>query len=97
MISIDKKVNSCHIGYCIGKKFWNRGYTSEAFSAVIYYLFSLGFNRIESSHDPNNPNSGRVMRKCGLSYEGRLRKADFSNQGIVDSCVYSILMEDFKK
>lgn len=93
VISIDKSVNSCHIGYCIGKKFWNMGYTSEAFSAIISFLFSLGFDRIESSHDPNNPYSGKVMEKCGLIYEGRLRKADYNNQGIVDSCVYGILRE----
>ncbi|MDD7766977.1 MULTISPECIES: GNAT family N-acetyltransferase [Anaerococcus] len=37
------------------------------------------------------------MEKCGLVYEGRLRKADYNNQGIVDSCVYGILREDFKK
>ncbi len=33
------------------------------------------------------------MEKCGLVYEGRLRKADYNNQGIVDSCVYGILRE----
>ena len=44
VISIDKRVNSCHIGYCIGKKFWNMGYTSEAFSAIISFLFSLLFD-----------------------------------------------------
>lgn len=41
VISIDKRVNSCHIGYCIGKKFWNMGYTSEAFSAIISFYFLL--------------------------------------------------------
>ena len=66
-------------------------------SFEISFLFSLGFDRIESSHDPNNPYSGKVMEKCGLIYEGRLRKADYNNQGIVDSCVYGILREDFEK
>jgi ribosomal-protein-alanine N-acetyltransferase len=34
------------------------------------------------------------MEKCGLQYEGTLRKADWSNQGIVDACMYALLRED---
>lgn len=49
---------------------------------------------IESQHDPNNPNSGKVMKKCGLTYEGTLRKADWSNKGIVDACMYGLLKEE---
>ena len=97
---IDKNeyLNSLHIGYCIGSKWWNQGITSEAFSAIIPYLFEeVGANRIESQHDPNNPQSGKVMEKCGLSYEGTLRQADFSNKGIVDACMYSLLKEDWLK
>jgi len=86
-----------HIGYCIGEKWWHQGIVSEAFSAIIPFLFEkVGANRIESQHDPNNPHSGKVMEKCGLKYEGTLRQADFSNQGIVDAAIYSILHEEYK-
>ena len=55
-----------HIGYCIGRKWWHQGITSEAFAAVIKYLFEeVGVNRLEARHNVNNPNSGRVMKKCG--------------------------------
>lgn len=40
-------------------------------------------NRIESRHDPRNPNSGKVMVK----YEGTLREADTSNKGVVDAAI----------
>lgn len=84
-----------HIGYCIGRSWWRKGYMTEAFGAVIDYLFDqVGVNRIESVHDPANPNSGAVMRKCGLRYEGTLRKSSRNNQGICDACWYSILAED---
>lgn len=87
-----------HIGYCIGSKWWNQGFTSEALDAVISYFFEqVGVKRIESQHDPNNPNSGKVMKKCGMTYEGTLRKADFSNRGIVDACMYAILKEEYFK
>ena len=52
-------------------------------------------NRIESRHDPNNPNSGKVMEKCGMKYEGLMRKADINNQGIVDYIEHGILTEEY--
>ena len=57
----------------------------------------VGANRIESQHDPDNPNSGLVMKKCGLTYEGTLRQADYSNRGIDDACIYSLLKEEWIK
>ena len=51
-------------------------------------------NRIESRHDPRNPNSGRVMKKCGMIYEGTLRQSDRNNQGICDASYYAILASD---
>jgi ribosomal-protein-alanine N-acetyltransferase len=85
-----------HIGYALGRPWWNRGIMSEAFSKIIAFFFEeVKVNRIESQHDPNNPASGRVMVKCGLQYEGTLRQADFSNQGIVDAAMYSLLAQEY--
>lgn len=68
----------------------------EALSAVIAYLFDeVDMQRIEAGHDPNNPASGAVLRKCGLQYEGILRKRIRSNQGITDVAWYSILKEEY--
>ena len=98
IIDIFEKIEKVHIGYCIGSKWWDFGYTSEAFSAIISFLFEqVEVKRIESQHDPENVNSGRVMKKCGLIYEGTLRKADWSNKGIVDACIYGILASDYFK
>lgn len=98
VVGRNEELSILHIGYCIGSKWWHKGITSEAFSAIIPYLFDeVGANRIESQHDPNNPHSGDVMKKCGLKYEGTLRQADFSNKGIVDACMYSLLKEEWKK
>ena len=98
VVDRNEYLNILHIGYCIGSKWWHQGITSEAFSAIIPYLFNeVEANRIESQHDPNNPHSGNVMKKCGLKYEGTLRQADFSNKGIVDACVYSLLKDEWVK
>lgn len=98
VVEFNHKVDAVHIGYCLGEKWWNLGYTSEAFSAIIPFFFEeVGVQRIESRHDPNNPHSGKVMTKCGLQYEGTLRQADANNQGRVDAAYYGLLAEDYKK
>ena len=97
VVGKDDKLGIVHIGYCIGSRWWHQGITSEAFRAVIPFFFNeVGVNRIESQHDPNNPHSGDVMKKCGLKYEGTLRQADYNNKGIVDAAVYSILRSEWE-
>lgn len=97
VVGKNENLGIVHIGYCIGSKWWHQGITSEAFKAIIPFFFEeVGVNRIESQHDPNNPNSGKVMKKCGLKYEGTLRQADWSNRGIVDACMYSLLKSEWK-
>ena len=87
-----------HIGYCIGKEWWNKGIMSEALKAVIDYFFTeVEVNRVESRHDVNNPGSGKVMQKCGMIYEGTLRQADKNNLGICDTAYYGILKSDWEK
>ena len=97
VVRIDEDVNSVQVGYCIGRKYWGKGIMTEAFSAVIDFLFgTVGANRVEARHDPRNPASGRVMQKCGLTFEGTLRSADRNNQGICDASYYSILKDEWE-
>ncbi len=85
------------IGYCIGRKWWHQGITSEAFEAVIRFMFDeVGVNRLEARHNVNNPNSGGVMKKCGLTYEGTLRQAATDNTGLMDLSVCSILRSEYE-
>lgn len=93
----DDRIAMVHIGYVLGKKWWHQGYMSEALAQVIEFFFTeVGISRVESQHDPNNPNSGGVMKKCGMVYEGTKRQADFSNKGIVDACMHSILRSEWR-
>lgn len=97
VVSYNDEAQLVHIGYCIGKKWWHKGIMSESLQAVIGFFFDqVGVNRIETRHDPNNPHSGGVMRKCGMTYEGTLRSSDVNNQGICDACWYSILASERK-
>lgn len=94
---VDKKEKSStvHIGYCIGRTWWHQGVMSEALKAVMDFLFDVvDANRIEARHDPRNPNSGSVMKKCGMQYEGTLRSSDWNNQGVCDACYYALLKSE---
>ncbi len=92
----NERLGSIQIGYCIGRRWWRQGVASEAFAGIIPFFFDVvKANRIEAQHDPNNPNSGKVMAKCGLRFEGTLRQADYSNQGIVDAARYALLASDY--
>ena len=95
VVDMKENISAAHIGYCIGRTWWNKGITSEALKAVMAFLFDeVDVNRIEARHDPRNPNSGKVMQKCGMKYEGTLRSADWNNQGICDACYYALLKSE---
>lgn len=95
VVSLKENVSMAHVGYCIGRNWWHQGITSEALKAVMEFLFDVvDVNRIEARHDPRNPNSGKVMEKCGMKYEGTLHSSDWNNQGICDACYYALLKSE---
>ena len=95
-VKIDEDAQWVEIGYCIGRAWWRKGFVSEALKAVMTFFFEqVGVLRIQARHDTRNPNSGAVMAKCGMTYEGTLRQADRNNQGICDAAVYGILREEY--
>lgn len=95
VVHMNEDISMVHIGYCLGRAWWRRGIMSEALKAVTDFMFdTVEVNRVESRHDPMNPNSGKVMQKCGMKYEGTLRSADRNNQGICDACYYALLRSE---
>jgi ribosomal-protein-alanine N-acetyltransferase len=63
--------HSAEIGYILNKKYWGKGYAAEGMRAVIDFLFdTLRVHRVEAYHRKENPRSGRVMQKLGMTYEG---------------------------
>lgn len=96
VVSIIEEAEAVEIGYCIGRNWWGKGIVTEALQEVIRFCFEeVEALRVSARHDPNNPASGKVMQKCGLTYEGTLRQSDWNNQGICDAAHYSILRHEF--
>ncbi len=96
VVKIMEKVNLVETGYAISRKFWGKGITTEAFKKVIQFLFEkVEINKLQAKHDLKNPASGKVMKKCGLIYEGTLRQKGFCNAGVGDLVYYGLLKEEY--
>lgn len=91
------KFGTCEIGYCYGDQYWNKGYATEALKAVIKYLFEeCDAQLVNAEFLNNNPASGKVMEKAGLTYEGVLRSRIIDkNEKRNDLLSYSITKEEY--
>lgn len=84
------------IGYWIGKPYWGRGYATEAGHAVLLYGFEqLDLNRILARYFSENLQSGRVMEKLGMKYEGLLRQHVRKWGAFVDVVIWGILRSEY--
>lgn len=95
VVALDENVDACEIGYCIGKPWWGQGVMTEAVKKVMGFLFDeVNVKRICAKHDVNNPNSGKVMAKCGMTYEGTLRHAGKNSlDEICDLAIYATVKD----
>ena len=58
----------CEAGYCLGERWWNRGYATEALKTILEFAVKkVGYRRVIAKHAIENPASGRVMQKAGMS------------------------------
>lgn len=86
------------LGYWIGVPYWNRGYATEAAAVVVRFGFEqLGLNRVYAQHYVRNPASGRVLRKVGMRYEGRLRQHVRRWESFEDLEQYGILAAEWRE
>ncbi|MFD9502587.1 GNAT family N-acetyltransferase [Streptomyces sp. NPDC060035] len=56
----------------------------------------LGLHRIRATCDPQNPGSAQVLRKLGMTWEGRHRHTVLIRDGWRDSEMFSILEEEWR-
>ena len=94
-LGIDAAHDKADLHYWLGKEFWNQGYATEAAQRLVLYGFeAFALHRIQASHSANNPASGRVLRKLGMRYEGRMRHALKRWDVYDDLELYAVLAED---
>lgn len=67
-------IQSAVLGYAVDVDHQGRGYATEAAAAAIRFAFQeLRLHRIETSYQPENTASGKVLRKLGFVVEGYSR------------------------
>jgi RimJ/RimL family protein N-acetyltransferase len=75
MIACRVREHAADIGYVMSRNYWNRGYTTEAASAVVDWASNLEFiYRVWAVCDVENIASSRVLEKVGMQREGILRR-----------------------
>jgi RimJ/RimL family protein N-acetyltransferase len=84
------------LGYWLGVEFWNQGYATEAARALLNYAFrEIRLNRVYATHFTDNPASGHVMRKLGMTREGLLRQHFIRFGQPKDTVYYGILRDEW--
>lgn len=90
--------NLLEIGYILVPSERGKGYASEAVKIMVDYLFlSRDAVRIQANTDVNNLASQKVLEKAGFKKEGTIRKNAFFRGEWRDSCLFSILREEWKE
>ncbi len=96
---IDYKNGTAVLNTMIGeKRYWGKGYATEASIYIINYAFNeLNLNRITSFFYESNKAIINKNLKLGFKMEGKLRQLIFSKGKFQDVGVMGLLREDWVK
>jgi len=80
------------MGFHLCKKYWGKGYATEAGKASLKYGFEeLHLKKIYAGHNPNNDQSKKVLIKLGFNY---IRDEYYGPTGL-NHPIYEILYDNY--
>ena len=83
------------IGFWMGRRFWGRGYGTEAVRLICRFGFqTLSLHRIDAAVVVGNIASRRVLEKCGFRCEGSARLAARLSHGWVDEWRFGLIRHE---
>ncbi len=86
---------TAEIGYVLARPYWGVGIMTEVVQEIMRFGWDeMGLNRIQAHTEVENEASQRVLEKCGMSYEGRLRERVRSGERFVDLLLYAALRRE---
>jgi len=98
LFQFNEQNRRAEIGYVLDRGYWDKGYMTEALTAVLTYAFdALHLRRIEADTDPDNTASLALLEKFGFQQEGLFRKRWLVNGKWADSVMLGLLTEDLQK
>lgn len=76
-------------GYNLRRDMWSQGYATEATKAIVDYVCSeQDVKVIQTEHAVENPASGRIMEKLGLTFVGYGEYAKFDGSAVFKAKIY---------
>jgi ribosomal-protein-alanine N-acetyltransferase len=85
------------IGYFLAEEHWGKGIATRAIKAATSYAFKdFDIVRVYAEPFSDNQGSRKALEKAGFTLEATLKRNVIKNGIIKDSCIYSVLKEDFK-
>lgn len=89
---------NAEIGYFIGEDYWGKGYMTGIIKELVKIAFEkYDIVRIFAEPFADNIASKKALEKSGFTHEATFRKNIIKNGIIKDSCIYSILKEEYEK
>jgi len=86
------------MAYFIHKKYWGKGYTTEAAKRVIDFAFEdIGLHKIITGCFTENIASEKIMKKCKMVREAELIKHVWHENKWKDRVEYRLLREEWEK
>ncbi len=96
--NVDRTHRCASLGYCLGPRWWNKGYATEAARLILDVAFErMKLHRIYTLVFARNPASVRVLEKNGFIREGRWREALVHRGRREDLLQFALLQPDYKK
>lgn len=84
------------LGYALHADHWGHGYATDAARTIISFGFhTIGLHRVTAAIGPDNIPSIAVVKRLGMTYEGRLRDHVHTNGAWRDSLLYSVLSPEW--
>lgn len=88
---------NAEVGYFLAPGFWRMGITTKALKAITAYAFrTFDIIRVYAEPFADNIGSRRVLEKAGYTLEATFKNYVIKNGVIKDSCIYSVLKENFR-
>ena len=85
------------IGYYVDEKLWGLGIATRAIKAITAYGFKqFDLERIYAEPFSDNIGSRKTLEKAGFRCEAVFRRNVIKNNILKDSCIYSVLRDEYK-
>jgi len=85
-----------YIGYSLARRFWRRGYSFEAVSRLLVYLFAeLHFHRVIAECDVDNISSWKLLEKLSFRREAHFVENIFYKGAYSSEYVYALLRSEW--